>query len=505
MLFFLISCSDYTLKHQKTDPDIEITYEDNFFGRASVIRSEETQRTFKIKNKGGSSLEIDSIYLLDGNDFDILNYEEGIILEQFESFNLDIEFSPSVFGAQENYFSVTSNDPDDQDVRTKVYGWGTSPKIIVNPDQYVFSETFIGCENDMVVQIKNEGDDSLEVYDAIMSGDSQFEVNIISAINGEFPWVISPGESRGLYVSFSPDSYTSNISYLNVISNDPSNFFYEIRQFSSGTIFDSTTDNFTVQSESKLDLIFVVDNSGSMNDNQQTLQSNARIILEHMDDNYIDYQIGVMTTDEPWLVGPVISYLDPNKISELQSQLLVGTSGSATERGMEMLYQLFFQNNISQNFIRESANLGIIFVTDENDSSSAPVMQYFNYYSTLKASQSALKLHAVSGIPGISACAQDSVKLDYLTSLSGGIFADICQLDWGYDLTNIINISSQPIEKFYLTKEAIPQTIKVYVNGVDVGNSFTYNLSDNYVEISGTAAVFEGDSVSIEYGLYGCR
>ena len=505
MLFFLISCSDYTLKHQKTDPDIEITYEDNFFGRASVLRSEEVQRTFKIKNKGGSSLTIGSIYLLDDNDFDILNYEGGIVLEQFESFDLDIEFSPNIFGAQENYFAVISNDPDEQDVRTKVYGWGTSPKIIVNPEDYVFPETFIGCDNNMIVQIKNEGDDYLEVYDAIISGDSQFDSDIIASINGEFPWIINPEQSRGMYVTFSPDSYTSNISYLNVISNDPSNYFYEIRQFSSGSIFDSTADQFVVQAESRLDLIFVVDNSGSMNDNQQTLQSNARIILEHMDDNYIDYQIGVITTDEPFLVGPIISHLDPNKISELQTQLLVGVAGSATERGMEMLYQLFYQNNVPQNFIREDANLGVIFVTDENDSSTGPIMHYYNYYSTLKTSQSALKLHAVSGVPGASSCAQDSLKLDYLTSLSGGIFADICQLDWGYDLTNIINISSQPIEKFYLTKEAIPQTIKVYVNGLDIGNSFTYNPSDNYVEISGTAAVFEGDSVSVEYGLYGCR
>ena len=505
MLFFLLSCSDYTLKKQQTDPNIQITYEDNYFGRVSVVRNEIEKRTFRIKNTGGSDLVISSIYLLDSNDFDVLNGDSEITLGQFEYYDLEIEFDPSIYGPQVNYFSVISNDPDEGDLRTRISGWGSSPKIKVSPDQYAFPQTHIGCDSKLVVQIKNEGDDDLEVYDAIISGDSQIDKDIISAINGEFPWTLFPEESRGMYVIFTPDELSSNISYLNVISNDPETFMYDIRQFYSGSVFDYKTDEFEVQGESILDLIFVVDNSGSMNDNQQTLQSNARIILEHMDDNNMNYQIGVMTTDYPHLVGPVITFLDPNRIQELQSQLYVGTFGSATERGMEMLYQFFIQGNDPVGFIREDANLGVIFVTDEDDASIGPVMQYFNYYSSLKPSQSALKLHAVSGIPGASDCATDSIKLDYLTSLSGGLFADICQFDWGYDLRNIINITSTPVEKFYLSEQAIPEAITVYVNGVDIGNSFTYDISGNYVEISGIAAVTEGDSVSIEYGLYGCR
>lgn len=505
MLFFLLSCSDYTLKKQQTDPNIQITYEDSYFGRVSVVRSETEKRIFRIKNIGGSNLIISSIYLLDNNDFDILNGDPEIILGQFEYYDLEVEFGPSVYGAQSNYFSIISNDPDEGNLRTKISGWGKAPKIKVSPDQYSFPQTYIGCDNDLVVQIKNEGDDDLEVYDAIISGDSQIDIDIISAINGEFPWTLSPEGSRGMYIKFTPDELSSNISYLNVISNDPETFMYDIKQFYSGSVYDYKIDEFVVQGESTLDLIFVVDNSGSMNDNQQTLQSNAIIILEHMDNNNMNYQIGVITTDSPYLVGPVITFSDSNRIQELQNQLYVGTFGSATERGMEMLYQFFLQGNDPAGFIREDANLGVIFVTDEDDASTSPVSQYFNYYSSLKPSQSALKLHAVSGLPGISTCAVDSVKLDYLVSLSGGLFADICQFDWGYDLRNIINITSTPVEKFYLSEQAIPGAITVYVNGVDIGNSFTYNVSGNYIEISGVIAVTEGDYISVEYGLYGCR
>ena len=69
LLSFLLSCSDYTLKYQDSDPKIKILFVTNYFGKASVLNEEEVHRTFKVKNVGGRPLNIENIYTDNNFDF----------------------------------------------------------------------------------------------------------------------------------------------------------------------------------------------------------------------------------------------------------------------------------------------------------------------------------------------------------------------------------------------------------------------------------------------------
>src|SRR5690606_10339321 len=64
-----------------------------------------------------------------------------------------------------------------------------------------------------------------------------------------------------------------------------------------GTYDDEQTDIFTQVSGQKVDVLFVVDNSGSMSDEQNSLSTNFGSFLTGANQWNTDYQVGVVTTD----------------------------------------------------------------------------------------------------------------------------------------------------------------------------------------------------------------
>lgn len=181
---------------------------------------------------------------------------------------------------------------------------------------------------------------------------------------------------------------------------------------------------------SPVDLLWVVDNSGSMSDNQNKLASEfANFAQTYMTANR-DIRTGVITTDAFWAGGvepmqgfsygpnfgadyarllpgfadgprpftptnttaprsgnPILSSLVPNNqtpaswlqqiVSAFSLNAKPGTDGDGSERGMESVVK-FLEDNEKQacpthyphcHLFRKNSTRGIIFVTDENDSS----------------------------------------------------------------------------------------------------------------------------------------
>lgn len=177
-----------------------------------------------------------------------------------------------------------------------------------------------------------------------------------------------------------------------------------------------------------VDILFVVDNSGSMADEQEKLAVNFRAFIEVLSQSKdADYQLAVVTTDllsnnplgggsyGPESEGLVMStyegppYYSPTggsdtcrqltdirhgcfrgpsgkrvissslsaeeQISQFAENVRVGSCGSGTEKGLEaMLVSL--EQPCNAGFIREGANLVVVFVTDENDEGSPPDLNY---------------------------------------------------------------------------------------------------------------------------------
>lgn len=147
--------------------------------------------------------------------------------------------------------------------------------------------------------------------------------------------------------------------------------------FLQGHDGDSVNQEFDISAAGKLDLILVIDNSGSMGEEQQELSENLKALTKHMDN--VDWQIGILTTDQCNLQNAMVP-MQPIKKSDADAVVNfeqtikgLGTSGSRDEMGikMTMLHLLGTCPTGNNSWIRKDSVLGVFFISDEENECDA--------------------------------------------------------------------------------------------------------------------------------------
>jgi hypothetical protein len=150
----------------------------------------------------------------------------------------------------------------------------------------------------------------------------------------------------------------------------------------------------------KIDLLFVIDNSGSMGDEQTNLIANFPAFINVLDQSGLDYRVAVTTTARKYtytmapfpfpmdtgngengtMIQPAscnmtkrwIDKLDPNPGTTFACLASVGTGGNSDEMPLGAMRDAFedrMTDNTNAGFHRSDALLGIVFLTDEEDCS----------------------------------------------------------------------------------------------------------------------------------------
>jgi hypothetical protein len=137
----------------------------------------------------------------------------------------------------------------------------------------------------------------------------------------------------------------------------------------------------------KVDILFVVDNSGSMATHQSNLAKNvAKFTSTFTKSSVLDYNIGIVSTDmfgNSWgsrkaccgqLLGNtrVVNKNTPGADQVLANNFLVGTDGSASEASFDPVVAALSPPNLTgwnAGFYRLDASLVVIFLTDAEDQS----------------------------------------------------------------------------------------------------------------------------------------
>ncbi|MBS2018127.1 MAG: hypothetical protein JST00_34970 [Deltaproteobacteria bacterium] len=161
----------------------------------------------------------------------------------------------------------------------------------------------------------------------------------------------------------------------------------------------SATDSGVKDECQKMDVVFVIDDSGSMGPKQQKLRANFPRFVDVLDQyktktgSELDYRLAVTSTDtersdlqtggkggfvtsskSSCLPGPSRAWLersDPTVASAFSCRAGLGTEGSTLERPLAAL-QLSLTNRLAdqnRNFVRDDALLAFVIVTDEEDGS----------------------------------------------------------------------------------------------------------------------------------------
>ncbi len=470
-------------------------------------------------NLGTSDLTIYSDSISGDPEFTIATSIAGSVLAPGDSVQLEVAYEPHYETASFGQADIDSNDPVDPTVSVDLLGLGVASAIEIDPAYWDFGTLNAGCDDTIDVEVRSVGNAPLELWgftytttpNATMEADTDDLSDYVN--NG---WELAPGDSVTVPVTFIPDDVISYTGQLTVTSDDPYNTYAYGDQEGDGAAGGWYQDSYLQEGNNWTDILWVVDNSCSMGDEQGQLGDDFSYFYSIINTAGIDYHIATVTTDNASFQGSqkVIYPTTPNGSSVFASNCSVGTTGSATERGLmfgwDALTMAMNQTSPNQNFWRDDAGLRVVYVSDESDQSGS-WSTYLSYYQGSKVYPDYVILSAICGTDGVNATSCSGAGgsayagtgyVDVANS-TGGVLGSICESDWSTTLTNLGWISMNLADTFTLTYQAIPNTIEVSVNGVLVTIGWSYDASINAVVFLPSYVPSDGDVVQIYYGYYG--
>ena len=337
---------------------------------------------------------------------------------------------------------------------------------------------------------------------------------------GELPLTIPPGGTIDLNVDYLPLDLLDDASYLEITSNDPATPVAYADQDGLGEVESWVTDSFTQDGTVDVDILFVIDNSGSMGSNQTNIKNNFDAFMNAFNAAGVSYQVALITTDSSDFVGSIITNTTPDPVTEFNSQIdSIGTSGSAHEKGLWYAYESTTTGDASSGsttgFFRSSARLVVVYVSDEPDwshqttsgggSTTMTPSDYSASLLSLKSSSDLVIAHAIAGDYPSGCTANGGAQFgdgyyDVVTDL-GGTFMSICASDWSTTMDTLARESLARLG-FALSQKPIEDTIEVTVDGV-ISFDWTYESSSNMIIFNVSPG--DGSSIDITYGTLGCQ
>src|SRR5688572_19598657 len=193
-----------------------------------------------------------------------------------------------------------------------------------------------------------------------------------------------------------------------------------------------------------VDALFVVDNSCSMNAEQENLAANFPRFLSWFQTSALDYHIGVVATDmnDPANAGRLrtaqgVRWVqreteEPETVSTERASL--GTTGSGYERGLDATYAaletLAYDENLG--FLRSDSGVHVTVVSDENDWHSViPKEEFIVWMNGLRWSARMVTFSSIVGpLTGCPAVGSPGTEYLEVTAAVGGVEWPICSEDW---------------------------------------------------------------------------
>lgn len=267
-------------------------------------------------------------------------------------------------------------------------------------------------------------------------------------------------------------------------------------------------DFFRQSSVPVLDVLWVVDNSASMQEEQAQLAENFGQFFKYLTQSGADYHIGVISTDiynpehQGRLLGEsyIISRNTPDAEAAFAANVAVGTEGKGDEQGLRASLLALSEPLLSgrnQGFLRPQAWLFVIYVSDEDDHSFGPIEYFVRSLEQIKGigNDGMVKAAAVVGdVPQVPlACrqakgAEPGVRYVELAQQTGGPVLSICDENFSANLDQLGFTAAGLKKTFTLSLAPWPTSIAVWVKTTCANEPLPADVCETTYDDCGGAA-----------------
>ena len=418
------------------------------------------------------------------------------------------------------------------------------PRVSVDPKVISFGLVRTDCASDVAqVRVRADGPIAATVtsVEAVGCGGD------VRVSGPAVPTVIEGFGAQFWDVQFAPDAAVPRECVLRIENDSDNNPVVDVALSGAGTDVTHQVDVFRQVPSPKVDVLLVVDDSFSMADDQERLANELPEVVAVARTWSQDYHVGVTTTDTIQVQGQFQGFpryaeatTDPLDFAQ---NLIVGTSGHYIEKGLESAYMALYNrsavsdlvcdpNLVGQcpddsdgiaricvdgfcagrnaGFLRPDAELVIIIVSDEEDSSPQSVGWYVDRFADLKAPGSGVGVvvHSVIVTPegclgGFGTPGQRYVQA---SEALGGQIVSICAPDFSAELAEVTARTFGLKDRFYPSLAPDPDTLQVRVDGVvcQRNTEWTWNPAARAVVFNPSAACFPqfDDVIEVEYDVF---
>ena len=260
----------------------------------------------------------------------------------------------------------------------------------------------------------------------------------------------------------------------------------------------------------KLDIVWVIDNSRSMADEQDDLGSNFSAFIDEFITKDVDFKMAITTTDtstsakKGQMVAGSSTKLNSEKAKLNEAQfkddfkalVKVGISGSGVEKGLEASEG--FMQRYATTFLRPDAYLAVVILSDEEDQSPKSVRQYTDFLKTYKSEAGLVKIYTIADLykvtSGNTAGAERYIEASKQTA---GVVSNI-NSDFYQSLTTMGDSLIKLLDSFALAGDPVVNSLRVVVNGVDSIN-YSFDATTRSIKFDSAHLPPVGAEVKVYY------
>lgn len=308
----------------------------------------------------------------------------------------------------------------------------------------------------------------------------------------------------------------------------------------------------------KIDMLWVVDNSGSMAPLQQNMTSNFNSFMSQFMTKGYDFHLAVTGTDS-YLAGAAfrnngalakfsdgvgshtgVFNILPTTMNLLNTFVInatLGVNGSGDERAFSS-FRAALNSPLNSGFLRSDSFFALIVLSDEDDFSNPTrpeyswtfrngisdhnyndpglesVDSYVSYLDTLTNTTGAFRRYSASAITVLDqACVQSHSQSSPSTLIgqryidlankTDGVLGSVCAASYAPTLSAIQSHILELGTQFYLNAKPVVSSISVAVNSVsipsDATNGWTYNSAANSIVFHGGAIPPAGADINVSF------
>jgi hypothetical protein len=420
-------------------------------------------------------------------------------------------------------------------------GRGGTGEIAVVPGHLDFGLVTVGCAAPGRTVTVTAGGTAPLLVTAVEPGD-----DCAAAFAFELPPIpadglsVTAGAPLLVAVRFTPDAVGEATCTLTIHSSDPDDPAVTVTIAGEGVLGGSHQDTFAAGAPRPVDVLFVIDDSGSMCETQDRLGADVAAFLDRADQAGLDYRVGVVSTcvqgpdvcagagelRSPWFVAPAWErWVAPATRAHLAAAVELGCNGGsdAQEAGLQAAWLALTDprarltetvcgddgdcpapdrclpdlgrcGGANGGFLREEALLELVFLSDEDDQSVAPPEFYLGSFLALKGGpgSGAARAHAIVGDDDggcvdpvtLEPLAEAGARYHYLAEQTGGVTGSICADSYGPTLAAIAAAAAATPRRFRLSRVPAPATLRVRLGGADCADGWSYDLRTNSVELA---------------------